>query len=249
MPDPRAAIVLAAGKGKRMKSDLPKVMHAIDGKSMISILMDTLVACKFDHIVVVVGYEGEMIAKELSRYDVKIAWQHEQLGTGHAVMMSREALGDFEGTTLVALGDVPFLSAGSIEKLLTTHQRKKAAATCLSAILEDATGYGRIIRTEGTDDLEAIVEHRDASADQLQIKEINTGTFCFDNRLLFESLKTIGNENAQSEYYLTETVKVLRNKGLTTAVVTASDPDEVRGINSVEQLEYLAQKFRPSPKK
>jgi bifunctional UDP-N-acetylglucosamine pyrophosphorylase / glucosamine-1-phosphate N-acetyltransferase len=239
----RAAIILAAGKGKRMKSDLPKVLHPINGVPMIRILLNRLAHMAFDKIVVVIGHKGDLIQKELSDLAVRFVWQREQLGTGHAVMMARDELGDFDGTTLVAAGDVPFLSQESINRLFEVHKDTGAAATCLSAVFDDPTGYGRILRQPGTDRLTAIVEHKDASEEIRQIKEINTGTFCFDNRLLFNVISEIGSDNAQGEYYLTDAVKLLHDRGLTVSVVAADDPDEVRGVNSVEQLEELARRY------
>lgn len=243
MTDKKAAVILAAGKGKRMKSDLPKVLHTVGNKSIISILLDTLEPMEFERIVVVVGYRGELVEKELAGRKICIAWQREQKGTGHAVMMARDALSDFEGTTLVALGDVPFLSGGSIDQLFTQHRHSRAAVTCLSAILDDPAGYGRIVREKDSSILKEIVEDRDASPEVREIREINTGTFCFDNRHLFEALDEIDDNNSQGEFYLTDTIKVLHNKGLTASVVAARDPNEVRGVNSAEQLELLAKIF------
>lgn len=238
-----AAIVLAAGKGNRMKSDLPKVLHKIGGRPMIRIIMDTLVSLHLDRVVVVVGHQGEMVEQALADYDVDIVWQRERLGTGHAVMMTSEVLADFDGTTLVALGDVPFLSGESIQKLFRVHAQAGAAATCLSAILDDPAGYGRIVRDNTGDRLREIVEDKDASQEIRSIREINSGTFCFDNLALFESLSKIDNRNAQAEYYLTDTIKILNEKGLCVAVAVADNPDELRGVNSVEQLSLLERKF------
>jgi bifunctional UDP-N-acetylglucosamine pyrophosphorylase/glucosamine-1-phosphate N-acetyltransferase len=243
MPQPRAAIVLAAGKGKRMKSDLPKVLHRINNRSMIQMVLDTLTTLNFEKIVVVVGFKGEMVESELAGYPVTIVWQREQLGTGHAVMMAREALGEFEGTTLIALGDVPFLSAATIDNLFQTHVDTAAKVTCLSAMLSDPGGYGRIVRDGDSDILKEIVEDKDASEEVLRVNEINTGTFCFDNRLLFETLTRIDNDNTQGEYYLTDCVKVLYNNGFRCSIVKAANANEGLGVNSLEQLEELALKF------
>ncbi len=243
MTDRKAAVVLAAGKGKRMESELPKVLHRIAGRSMITILLDTLTRMNFDRLIVVVGFKGEMVQEELANYPVKFAWQREQKGTGHAVMMAEDQLGDFDGTTLVALGDVPFLSETTISRLLEMHEKTGAKATCLSAIVDDPEGYGRIVRDGDSDRLKAIIEHKDASPEILKIREINTGTFCFDNKLLFESLTQIDNHNAQGEYYLPDCVKVLYNRGLRVSVVTAEDADEGLGVNDVGQLDQLAKKF------
>lgn len=239
----KAAVVLGAGKGKRMKSDLPKVLHEIHGKPMIKILLDKLIEMDFDRIVVVIGHKGELVQEALAGYPVEFVWQKEQLGTAHAVDMARDLLEEFEGVTLVAAGDVPFLSKASVENLLEVHVRNAASATCLSAVFDDPTGYGRILRDGNSDFLKEIIEHKDASPEVLKIKEINSGTFCFDNRKLFEVIDEIDNQNAQGEYYLTDAVKIMHDKGLTVAVVKAGDPEEVKGVNSKEQLEYLAEKF------
>jgi len=243
MSDDRAAIILAAGKGERMESDIPKVLHRIHGRPMITILIDTLARLNFTRLIVVIGYKGEMVKDELSEYPVSFVWQHEQLGTGHAVQMARDVLGDFTGTTLVALGDVPFLSARSIERLFEVHEETKAAATCLSAIVNNPAGYGRIVREGNSSIMRGIIEDKDASKQVRQIQEINTGTFCFDTQRLFAALDKVDNKNKQGEYYLTDTIKIMRNNGLRVAVVTAENPDEVLGVNSVEQLELLAKKF------
>ena len=240
----RAAIILAAGKGKRMKSDLAKVLHPINGRPMIRILLDELSKLEFEKTVLVIGHKGEEIQKELSDSGLEFVWQRRQLGTGHAVQMAADMLSDFDGTTLVALGDVPFLTAATLENLFGVHQQSASAATCLSADFEDPTGYGRIVRKKDTDQLEAIVEHKEASPEILDIKEINSGTFCFDNQNLFKWLKEVKSDNAQGEYYLTDVIKLMNDNGLKVSVVKAENQNEVRGINSIEQLKELEQKFR-----
>lgn len=235
----RAAIVLAAGKGKRMKSDIPKVLHELEGRPLIKIVLDTLAGADLDKTVVVIGYKGEMVQQALSDYPVEFAWQHEQMGTGHAVQVTQDLMGQFEGTTLVALGDMPLLTIDSIRRLFDIHERTGAAATCLSAIIDDPTGYGRIVREPDGDMLAEIVEHKDASEDVLRINEVNTGLFCFDNQQLFAALTKVRNDNAQAEYYLPDTIKIMRSKGLPVAVVAARDPREGLGVNSLQQLEQL----------
>jgi bifunctional UDP-N-acetylglucosamine pyrophosphorylase/glucosamine-1-phosphate N-acetyltransferase len=239
----RAAVVLAAGKGKRMKSDLPKVLHPIHDRPMVQILLDTLRKMSFERIAVVIGHKGQMVEEALADYPIDFVWQREQLGTGHAVMMAEPQLKDFEGTILVAAGDVPFLSETSINKLFEIHEYAGAAATCLSAIVDDPTGYGRIVRIEGTDRMAGIVEHKDADEDIRKIREINTGTLCFDAKTLFETLHQLKNDNAQGEYYLTDCVKILHGQGKTVSVVCADNSDEVLGVNSVEQLKDLERRF------
>lgn len=255
MTKKRAAIILAAGKGKRMESDLAKVVHEVHGQPMISILMETLEQLNLAKRIVVIGHRGEDVKAVLTPQvvtaegaqppppKIEFAWQKEQLGTGHAVSQTYKYLCDFVGTTLVALGDVPFLSKETIEKLFERHEKTQAAATCLSAEFDDPTGYGRIIRKEKTDILMGIVEHNDASLQQLRIKEINSGTFCFDNQQLFKYLKQVGSNNTQGEYYLTDVIKLMYDNGLRVSVVKAENPDEVRGINSFEQLKELEMIF------
>ena len=244
MSTKRAVVILAAGKGKRMKSNLAKVLHPINDRPMIRVLLDELSKLEFEKTVLVIGHQGEEVQEELADSDIEFVWQHEQLGTGHAAQMAAEILSDFEGTTLVALGDVPFLSAATLKNLFEIYQKSESVATCLSADFADPTGYGRIVRKKDTDQLEAIVEHKDATPEILEIKEINSGTFCFNNQELFRWLNEVESNNVQGEYYLTDVIKLMHDNGLKVFVVKAENPDEVRGINSIEQLEELEKKFR-----
>jgi len=239
MTPKKAAVILAAGKGKRMKSDLPKVLHTIAGKPLIRHLLETLTRLDFDKIVVVIGHKGEQVIEAVSDFGVDFVWQKEQLGTGHAVLMAKELLEKFDGNIIVAAGDVPFLSAESIALLFDTHIKNGAAATCLSAEFDKPKGYGRIIRKPGTDILLDIIEEKDADEETRKIKEINSGTFCFDCRSLFLVLHKVGNDNAQKEQYLTDTIKLLNAGGQSCAAVKASNPIEVKGINSLEELQAL----------
>ncbi|MBN2226017.1 MAG: NTP transferase domain-containing protein [candidate division Zixibacteria bacterium] len=239
MTDSTAAIILAAGKGKRMKSDLPKVLHRINGVSMIRQVLTTLDRIGFDRTVVVIGHKGEQVIADVHDFDVEFVWQREQLGTGHAVMMAEDLFTSFDGTILVAAGDVPFLSTESITRLLEVHRRNQAGATCLSANFDDPTGYGRIVRKEGTDILLEIVEHKDADEATRRITEINSGTFCFSARELFAALHKVKNNNVQQEYYLTDTIKIMQAAGTTCAVWQVPNPMEVSGVNSVDQLKAL----------
>jgi bifunctional UDP-N-acetylglucosamine pyrophosphorylase/glucosamine-1-phosphate N-acetyltransferase len=240
-----AAIVLAAGKGKRMKSDLPKVLHPVMGRPMIEILLDTLISLGIQKIVTVIGFKADDVKTALKSYDHQISYaiQSEQLGTGHAVLMAEPELRDFAGDILVVAGDVPFLSSQTIASLIDTHQKEKAAATVLSSVPPDPTGYGRIIRKDGTNNVDYIIEHKDASETELQVGEINTGTFCFDNRYLFDALREIRADNSQKEYYLTDVMAILHRKGLKAAVHKTDNPDEALGINSLEQKADLEAKF------
>jgi UDP-N-acetylglucosamine diphosphorylase/glucosamine-1-phosphate N-acetyltransferase len=240
-----AAIILAAGKGKRMKSDLPKVLHEMLGRPMIEFVLDTLFSLEIDKIYVVIGYEAEKVKQALTPYQDKVnfVFQPEQRGTGHAVQMAEDALTKFEGEILVLAGDVPFLSAETIFKLINLHRKEKAAATVLSSIPPDPSNYGRIIRKSGSDLVDRIVEDKDATDEEKKIGEINTGTFCFDSRYLFNSLKEIRDDNSQGEYYLTDIMEILRRRGLKTAVCLADNAYETLGVNSAEQKAALEEKF------
>ena len=188
-----------------------------------------------ERIVLVVGHRWEQTQGYLNHLGVEFVIQKEQLGTGHAVLQTEELLSDFEGDLFILCGDVPLLRADTLRNLLEEHKRRKAAATVLTAILEDPSGYGRVIRDE-KGMVQGIVEDKDASADQEKVSEINTGTFCFDKISLFSVLERVRCDNEQGEYYLTDTVKLLLDQRLTVWAVKASDPSETMGINSLEEL-------------
>ena len=234
-----AAIILAAGKGKRMKSDLPKVLHRINGKSLIRHLLETMSGVALDRTVVVIGHKGELVIEELRDFKVEFVWQEEQKGTGHAVIMTEDVFRGFEGTILVANGDVPFLSAKSIKSLFEFHTLNNASATCLSADLDNPRGYGRIVRQDNSDILAAIIEEKDAGPEIEKIREINSGLFCFSSRDLFWALHQVTDENVQKEYYITDSIEILRKAGKRCAAWKVCDPLEVEGVNSLEQLSSL----------
>jgi UDP-N-acetylglucosamine diphosphorylase/glucosamine-1-phosphate N-acetyltransferase len=232
------AVILAAGKGKRMKSNLPKVMHKIRGRPLIDYLVSTLEKLKFPRIILVVGYKKKMIFDFFKHRDFVFVEQKELLGTGHAVLQTKKMLEDFNGEVLVLFGDVPFISGITVENLVRTHQKTKAQATVLTAVLDQPKGYGRIIRRKDGS-LEKIVEDEDASPKEKKIKEINTGIFCFNSRYLFPALQKIKKDNQQSEYYLTDTVDILRKQKHKVSAFVAQDPKEILGVNSMRQLRFL----------
>jgi len=240
-------IILAAGKGVRMKSDLPKVAHMLAGKPLVEWVVTTAEHFKPEKILVVVGYKKDVVIDCLSGFDnITFVEQKEQLGTGHAVYVTRENFKDFDGIVIILPGDVPLLREKTLENLIKIHDEKHAAATVLTVDLDDPTGYGRIVRNNAGY-VEKIVEHKDASEEIRKINEINTGIFCFDSRELFSVLPKIGQDNSQNEMYLTDAVELLRKGGKPIAAVKVNDPVEVAGINSKEQLQeledqYLAQK-------
>ena len=243
---PVLALILAAGKGKRMKSDLPKVLQKLGGKPMVEYVVETARDVEVEKIVVVIGYKWELTQDSL-RYlasgsygKVEFVVQEEQLGTGHAVLQAKDHLSGFDGEILVLCGDVPLLTSNTLRKLLEEHRRKKAKATVLTAIIEDPSGYGRIIRNKDGM-VEKIAEDKDASADEKKVKEFNTGTFCFDNKSLLSVLEKITADNKQGEYYLTDALELLREENLPVWAVVAANPQETLGINSQEELEKMEQ--------
>src|SRR5690625_1181914 len=227
-----AAVVLAAGQGTRMKSKRPKVLHEIAGRPMLRLVIDAVRRAGVQRVIVVVGHGADEVRAAVSDMDVEFVVQAEQLGTGHAVMQAEPLLADHVGPVVVTCGDVPLLRAETIADLLAEHERHGAAGTVLSAIVDDPTGYGRIVRpgsVTGADKLLRIVEHADASEDERAIREINSGTYCFDGRLLFAALRDIEPDNAQGEYYLPDAVHVLGKDGRLVQAVAVEDADEILG--------------------
>ena len=223
------AIVLAAGKGTRMKSKLYKVLHPVCGKPMVQHVVDHVLSVGVQNIVTVVGHGAELVKTQIGDHS-EYALQAEQLGTAHAVIQAAPMLKDKEGTTLVICGDTPLISPETIQALFDEHERLQAKATILTAHLEDSTGYGRIIRGENGSVLK-IVEHKDASPEELTVQEINTGTYCFDNKALFEALNEVNNNNAQGEYYLPDVIEILKAKGEIVAAYKTANFDETLGVN------------------
>jgi len=230
-----AVIILAAGKGTRMKSDLPKVFHEILGEPMLSYVINTVKNLEPAKTLVVVGHMRELIMDYYKDWPLEFVVQAEQLGTGHAVMQAEPLLKDFSGTVLVMAGDVPLLSAATLKGLLDFHHKNRAAATDLTAELPAAGNYGRIIR-QPNGELVKIVEKKDATPAELAIKEINTGTFCFAKEALFAALKEVKTENAQKEYYLTDTIGILRSKKLPVYAFKTDNYAETLGINTKDEL-------------
>ena len=228
------AVILAAGKGTRMKSKLPKVLHKVGGHPMLEHVMDAAEAAGCRDNVVVIGHGAELV-RELVGDRARIALQAEQLGTGHAVLQAADTLKDFTGTVMILCGDTPLLEADELEKFYAEHVKSGAAATVMSALMDDPFGYGRILR-DANGDVAGIVEQKDASEEQKQIKEINTGNYCVEAPLLFEVLRTLGNNNAQGEYYLTDVLAKLRAMGKKVGGVITADSEMIMGVNSRRQL-------------
>ena len=229
-----AAIVLAAGKGTRMKSSRAKVLHEIAGKPMLYYPLQAARQAGFERTQVVVGHQAEEVRSAVADSGVGFVEQTQQLGTGHALLCAAEVMNDFSGTLLLLCGDVPLLRAETLLEMLETHHREQAAVTVLTAELERPTGYGRIIRDDAT--VLRIVEEKDATAEEKRVKEINTGTYLFDAQFVFSALQGVGCENAQGEYYLTDVVAAAVKAGLPTRAVVLGEQDEAMGINDLRQL-------------
>ncbi|MEE1361710.1 MAG: bifunctional UDP-N-acetylglucosamine diphosphorylase/glucosamine-1-phosphate N-acetyltransferase GlmU [Selenomonadaceae bacterium] len=227
-------VILAAGKGTRMKSKLPKVLHKAAGKPMLQHVLDAANKGGAERNIVVVGFGGDVV-REAMGDQAEFVVQTEQLGTGHAVKQAAPLLEGFDGTVMVLCGDTPLLTGDLLNKLYTEHKEAKAKATVLTAIMPDATGYGRIIRTEDGS-VARIVEHKDATEEERKVNEVNSGIYCFEAKDMFEALEQVGCDNAQGEYYLPDVLEILRDKGEKIWAVAADDYESTLGINSRVQL-------------
>ena len=232
-------VVLAAGKGTRMRSTVPKVLHSAAGRPLIDRILETAESLHPASVIVVVGHEGGQVKAALAhRPTLGFAVQEPQLGTGHALLQTEPLLEHARGTLLLLSGDVPLLRRETIEQLLQTHDTRRAAATVLTAVLDKPEGYGRVLRENG--EIVAIVEDKDTTAGQRQITEINSGVYAFDLGPLFGALRSIGATNAQREYYLPDLVRIYRAQGLTVETVKLSDRNEILGVNSRRELADVA---------
>jgi bifunctional UDP-N-acetylglucosamine pyrophosphorylase/glucosamine-1-phosphate N-acetyltransferase len=236
-------VVLAAGKGTRMKSKLPKVLHQAAGLPLIEYVLRNAESLAPTTIVVVVGHGAADVERTVvPRPGLQFARQEPQLGTGHALLQAEPALEGQSGTVILLSGDVPLLRAGTLRRLIEHHQTHRAAATVVTAVVDDPSGYGRIVREGGK--IAAIVEHRDASSDQRAVREINSGIYAFDAAPLFEALREIGSSNAQGEYYLPDLVRIYRRRGMPVETVVLEDSVEISGVNSRKELADVAAALR-----
>ena len=229
-----AAIILAAGKGTRMKSDLPKVLHPVCGRPMVLYVLDLVKALHARQHVVVLGYKAADVKKVLAPA-TKTVVQKRVIGTADAVKQAMPALRAFKGAVIILYGDTPLLKKETIECLIKRHTESKAAATILTAIMEDPFGYGRILRDEYSS-ISGIQEEKDCDGYQKEIKEINTGIICFDKRQLEASLKKVRPNNKKKEYYLTDCIGILRSQGALIEGVVVKDANEALGVNSRVEL-------------
>lgn len=230
------AIILSAGKGTRMKSDAPKVVHKVCGYEMVNMVLKNLTEAGVDKSYVVVGYKSDEVKQSIDkRFNVEFAIQDEQLGTGHAVKCAAPLLESEDGITIITCGDTPLVTPKTYEKLIKKHIGSKADLTILTANVENSTGYGRIIRND-VEQVKAIVEEKDANEKQKMIKEINTGIFCFDTKKLFTHINAIKNNNNQAEYYLTDLVDIFNHNAEKVSAYTTPYPEETIGVNDLVAL-------------
>ncbi|MES0491218.1 MAG: NTP transferase domain-containing protein [Leptospirales bacterium] len=246
------AVILAAGKGTRMNSDLPKVLHKIAGKPMILYLLETLEKTSLEKIVVVVGYGKEQVmetvtdwAKSVTGIQIVFSEQIEQFGTGHAVLSAKKHLVEDEQYLLVLLGDVPFIKPDTISEAFETLTKSGVSSVVLSTKLNDPTGYGRIIRN-GNGNIQSIIEEKDATDVDKKVDEVNTGIFIFNNTDLWNCIDELAAENSQKEYYLTDMVKILNKNTKTVGTYFSKDANQFRGINSKEQLLEVEEEIQVS---
>ena len=233
-----AVVILAAGVGKRMKSDIPKVLHTVLGRPMLSYVLDAVDNLSPKRVVVVVGHGAEDVKKISDSKKITYVTQSKQLGTGHAANCANSALKSFKGNILILNGDFPLITSSSLKKFIRDHEKKNADLSILTALVDDANGYGRIKRDQNGDVI-GIVEQKDATREQRFIDEINSGTYCVKSSFLWNALGKINSRNKQSEYYLTDIVELAHKNSLKVNGVVVSDSDEIVGVNDRVELSYV----------
>jgi len=239
------AVILAAGKGTRMKSDKAKVLHVLNGKPLLYYSIEAAKAVGAGKIVVVIGHQADIVRKEFASSGCIFVEQKPQLGTGHAVLQAKDVLSGYDGLTVILCGDVPLLKPATIKSLVDNHVAEQAVVSVLTTIPPPPHAYGRIVKDDKGNVLK-IVEHKDATEEEKKIGEINTGIYCVDTKFLFHALGKVTNNNQQKEYYLTDIVEIAVREGQKVKSFIASDYVEVMGINTLEELaraeKYLNQK-------
>ncbi len=231
-----AIVIMAAGKGTRMKSDLAKVLHKANGRPIIEYVLEKSQTLDPEKIVLIVGHQADRVKAATKKYSVEWALQQPQHGTGHAVMQAEEPLHDFPGDILILSGDAPLVDITTLRRLIESHGAENAEATVLTADVTDPSGYGRVIRHNNSASVAKIVEHKDALPEELLVREINSGVYLFRADTLFSALKKINNNNAQGEYYLTDVFSICFDEGKKVTAFKTANADEIKGINTTEQL-------------
>ena len=238
----RCAVILAAGQGTRIKSNIPKVLHKVCGKEMVNHVIDNMREAGIEDVNVIIGNGSELVKESTKDRNVSYSLQEEQLGTGHAVKCAKEFLQGKDGVVAVFTGDAPLTRVETIEKLIKEHIEKGNKATLLSAYVDDPTGYGRIIRDDNKEVLK-IVEHKDCNEEELKVNEMNAGLYCFDIKSLLSSLEELNNNNVQGEYYLTDVIGILKDKKEKVGALV-TDYEDTLGVNSRAQLAEVEKVLR-----
>lgn len=229
------AVILAAGKGTRMESTLPKVLHKISGKPMVQYAIDAAKGAGVEQVCLIVGYGADLLRQEITEEGIEFVVQEEQLGTGHAVKCAKEFIGR-DGETLILCGDTPVITSDTLKNLVEQHRRDGNGVTVLSTILDDPSGYGRIVRDPYGNFVKS-VEHKDATQQEKKNTEVNSGIYIFRSELLYETLDKINNDNAQGEYYLPDTLSIIKaNTDAKVDAMITEDANEIQGVNTKEQL-------------
>lgn len=235
------SIILAAGKGERMKSNLAKVLHRIHGKPMVNYVLEAAINAGIRRNIIVVGHQSEEVRKTiLEKFSfLEFVEQRRQLGTGHAVMKTKKILNGFDGDVVVLCGDVPLIKDKTLRRLIQEHKKRDVSCTLLTCEMKNPLGYGRIIH--GKDGLvEKIVEEKDATPEEREIKEVNPAIYCFDKNDLFSCVSQLKRENKQGEYYLTDVIGIMRMRGMRIAAIKIRNSLEVKGVNSLKELKEVS---------
>lgn len=229
--------ILAAGKGTRMNSDIPKVLHKINNKTLLQFVIETSKSLNPTEIILIVGYKKEIVINSVNKFNLSFAYQNEQKGTAHAIMQCKEHLKNKSGKTLILSGDVPLISKNTLKNLIKAHDDNKSLGSLISANIENPTGYGRIIRNNNNV-FTKIVEHKDANKKELMVNEINSGIYIFETKTLMEKINLVKNSNNQSEFYLTDIFNFINSDKI--SIYNTKKINEINGINTSEQLEQLS---------
>ena len=229
---------MAAGKGTRMRSDIPKVLHKLSGDTLLNHVIKTAKKLSPDNIIIIIGYQLELVKKSVSSNDILYSIQKNQYGTGHAVTQAKNHLENFKGSTLILSGDVPLIKASTLSSLINKHESGGFDASMLTADMRNPDGYGRVVR-DIDGNLKKVQEHKDCNSKELEINEINSGIYVFDNQKLFELLPKLDNNNQQAEYYLPDVLSMIVMDGGKIGLEKIKNNDEIQGVNTLEQLSYL----------
>lgn len=232
--------ILAAGKGTRMNSDLPKVLHKINNKTLLQFVIETSKSLNPTEIILIVGYKKEAVINSVNKFNLSFAYQNEQRGTAHAIMQCKEYLKNKSGKTLILSGDVPLISTNTLKNLIKVHDDDQSLGSLISANIENPTGYGRIIRNSNNI-FTKIVEHKDANEKELMVNEINSGIYIFETKTLMEKINLVKNSNNQNEFYLTDIFNFIDSDKI--SIYNTKKINEINGINTLAQLEQLSKEL------